>query len=166
MISSALDSLRTLTRTGLLAGVGLLMLSACTPNVQVNGNLPEPEEVAEIRRGVHGPEQVVGLLGSPSAVSTFDNRLWYYIGQRSTQFAFLNPEVLERRILVVSFDDNGVVNDTRTYTLEDGRAVEPVGRFTPTEGRELTLLQQLFGNVGRFPTETFQSQERQKSTPR
>ncbi len=122
--------------------------------------MPEPEAIAEIRTGTYGRDDVAQLLGSPSAVSTFEDARWYYIGQKTRQLAFLKPDILERRVLVVSFDGNGRVNDTRTFTLEDGRVIDPVSRETPTEGREQTLLQQLFGNIGRFPAETLQNQRR------
>ena len=61
-------------------------------------------------------------------------------------------------MLVVAFDGNGRVSGTRTYTLADARDVDPVDRVTPTEGRELTLLQQLLGNIGRFPVESLKDQ--------
>ena len=56
-------------------------------------------------------------------------------------------------MLVVSFDEAGFVEDTRTYALEDGQIIDPVDRVTPTEGREISILQQLIGNLGRFPTQ-------------
>ena len=58
----------------------------------------------------------------------------------------------ERSIVVVSFDTTGYVEETAVYHLEDGRQIDPVDRITPTEGRELTVLQQLLGNFGRLPT--------------
>ncbi len=141
----------------LVAAFGAL-LAACSGSIRVHGNMPEPEAIAEIRTGVYGRQDVAQLLGSPSAVSTFEDARWYYIGQKISQLAFLKPDILERRVLVVSFDGNGRVDSTRTYTLEDGRVIDPVSRATPTEGRELTLLQQLFGNIGRFPAEAFENQ--------
>jgi hypothetical protein len=39
------------------------------------------------------------------------------------------------------------------YGVEDGRIVEPVERTTPTYGQELTVMQQLLGNFGRFNTD-------------
>jgi len=42
------------------------------------------------------------------------------------------------------------VEDVFTYTENDRREVELVSRVTPTAGNELSLIQQLFGNVGRF----------------
>lgn len=137
-------------RLGLLTGAVVLLLAACSTNVNVRGNFPDPDVVAEIRPGVHGREDVTGLLGSPSAVSAFRDDVWYYIGQRTSQFAFLKPDVLERRVLVVSFDFAGRVAETRSLTLADARAIDPVTRKTPTEGQDLTILQQLLGNVGRF----------------
>ncbi|TQV80475.1 outer membrane protein assembly factor BamE [Denitrobaculum tricleocarpae] len=128
--------------------VGLLLLSGCSNNIQVRGNLPDPEIVGEIETGVHSRRQVAERLGSPSAISTFEDRKWYYVGQKTTQFAFFEPEVLERNVLVVTFDGTGKVDETKAYTLADGQVVDVVSRTTPTEGRELTLLQQIFGNLG------------------
>lgn len=137
-----------------LAASAALALSACSPGVKVRGNLPDAETVASIQPGVHGRKDVVDLLGSPSTVSTFKDKEWYYIGSKTQQFAFLDPEILERSILVVSFADGGLVQDTRLYTVEDGRVIDPVDRVTPTEGKDLTVLQQLFGNLGRFSAQS------------
>ncbi len=135
------------------AGTLAFGLAACTKAVRVQGNMPDPEVIAEIQPGIDDRNVVVDKLGSPSTISTFIDNKWYYIGQKTEQFAFLDPDILERSVLVVSFDQNGVVDDTLLYTLEDGQIVDPVDRITPTEGKELNVLQQLFGNIGRFPTE-------------
>ena len=127
-----------------------LALTACSNAVQVRGNMPDMEEVSEIEPGVHSRQDIVDMLGSPSTVSTFQDRKWYYIGQKTTEFAFMKPEVVDRSVLVVTFDESGYVDQTAHYTLDDSNEIEPVARTTPTEGRDLTLLQQLFGNLGRF----------------
>ena len=135
----------------LLAAGLAVALAACGGEVAVRGNMPDPEVIAEIQPGGDRREDVVDKLGSPSTVSTFLDRKWYYIGQKVEQFAFMAPSVVERSVLVVSFDETGTVDDTLMYTLEDGQIIDPISRKTPTEGRELTVLQQLFGNLGRFP---------------
>jgi outer membrane protein assembly factor BamE (lipoprotein component of BamABCDE complex) len=53
-------------------------------------------------------------------------------------------------VVVVGFDDTGLVRDVRRYTLEDGKLIDPVTRKTPAPGKELSFLEQLVGNVGRF----------------
>ncbi|MFQ5774349.1 MAG: outer membrane protein assembly factor BamE [Kiloniellaceae bacterium] len=137
-------------RSVLLGAILALGLGACEQSIQVRGNLPDPADLSKISPGVHSRVDVAKLLGSPSTVSTFQDSKWYYIGQKTTEFAFFRPEVLERKVVVVSFDEGGKVADTKTYTLADGQTIDPVDRVTPTEGREVTLLQQIFGNLGRF----------------
>ena len=88
--------------------------------------------------------------------SNFEDSSWYYIGQKTEQVAFLEPEILERRVLVVDFSDDGTVADTKLFSLEDGQVINMVSRTTPTEGRDLSVLQQIFGNLGRFPTSQFE----------
>jgi outer membrane protein assembly factor BamE (lipoprotein component of BamABCDE complex) len=138
----------------LLATLVPMALAACGQSVNVRGNLPEPEIVSKINPGVHSREDVASLLGSPSTISTFEDNKWYYIGQKTTQFAFFAPEVLERKIIEISFDPAGMVAASKTYTLEDGQDIDPVDRITPTEGREITILQQLLGNIGKFTTKS------------
>lgn len=130
-----------------------LALASCGGTVQVRGNLPDAEMLGEIETGVHSRQDVAQMIGTPSTLSTFQDRKWYYIGQKTSQFAFMKPEVVERSVLVVTFDQGGRVDETTLYTLEDGQIIDPVSRVTPTEGRELSVLQQLFGNIGRFPDE-------------
>ena len=139
---------RVLLAAALSAG-----LAACGGEVVTRGNMPDAELIAEIEPGLDTREDVVDKLGSPSAISTFQDRKWYYVGQRTKNLAFFKPEVVERSVFVVAFDGTGLVDDTLLYTLEDGKIVNPVTRTTPTEGKELTILQQFFGNFGRFPTD-------------
>ncbi len=145
-------SMRALGSAILLAAGASLLLSACETPIRVRGQMPDPEIVEAISPGVQNRQDVVELLGSPSTISTFEDRKWYYIGQKSTQFAYHRPKILERSILVVTFDGTGYVDGKAVYSLEDGRDIDPVARITPTEGRELTVLQQLLGNVGRLPS--------------
>ena len=50
----------------------------------------------------------------------------------------------------VKFDDSNVVEKVQLLGMDDAYEIEPVARTTPTYGQKLTILQQLFGNIGRF----------------
>ncbi len=132
--------------TALLLG---LSVTACSPVVATRGNLADPERVAEIKQGSSRMEDVAAILGSPTAVGTFDQTVWYYIGQRTEKTAFFDPEVVERRVVVVRFDPAGTVAELKVLTEADGQEIEIVDRATPTAGREMTVLEQLLGNIGR-----------------
>ena len=139
-------------RGTLVLGVMAVAMAACSPTIDTRGNLPDPETVLEVQPGVSDRNQVAAILGTPSTVATFEDDTWYYVSRRTEQIAFLKPEVVDQQVLVVKFDGKGLVSDMKVYGLEDGQVIEPVDRVTPTAGRELTILQQIFGNIGRFNT--------------
>lgn len=131
-------------------GITAALLSACSPNLNSHGNIPDVELVKSIRIGISNRDQVSAMLGTPSAVATFDKEAWYYVGSRTSQIAFWEPDLLERKVLVVRFDKKGVVQQVERLDKQDGRDVQVVDRKTPTRGKELTVLEQLLGNVGKF----------------
>ena len=133
-----------------LSGLGLAVLGACAPIIQQEGNVPDPDQVVQINPGVDDKNRVTQLLGSPSTVSAFQDRTWYYISRRTAQTAFLDPKVVEQEVLAISFNDNNIVDDMRIYGLENGRMIDMNTKVTPTFGNDLTLVQQLLGNLGRF----------------
>ena len=133
-----------------VAGLTAAYLAACSPQIANRGNLPEPEDLAQIKVGQSTKGDVTDLLGTPSSVATFDPNVWLYISRQVETLAFFKPEVTKQEVVVISFDTANRVDLVKEYHLEDGKRVEPSDRVTPTAGRELTILQQLFGNLGRF----------------
>ena len=69
---------------------------------------------------------------------------------RRSSSRFFNPDVLDQQVYIVRFDGNGVVASVDRKDLQDGRDIEPVPGATPAPGRELTFLEQVLGNMGRF----------------
>ena len=134
----------------IVCAVMLVAASACAPNVATRGNLPDPDKLAEIVPGEATRDDVATLLGSPSSAATFGEEIWYYIAARIETVAFNEPEVIDQQIVAIRFSEDGLVTAIDTYGMADARAVEIVDRVTPTSGKEITILQQLLGNVGRF----------------
>ena len=130
--------------------LAILALSACSPTTATRGNLPDPELVAAIEPGTTSLTEVRASLGTPSTTATFGTPVWYYMSERTETLAFFRPEVIERQIIAIVYDDAERVKDVVTYTEADGEPIELVSRVTPTAGNEFTFLQQLFGNLGRF----------------
>ncbi len=126
------------------------LLFACTPKIDVRGNLPDPERLSEIVPGEVTRLEVQEILGTPSSVAVFDQETWLYVSQRTETLAFFEPEVKERSVVIVKFDEEGLVSKIETLTAEDGKKIQPVDRTTPTAGNEFGLIEQLFGNIGRF----------------
>ena len=135
----------------LVAVSGAAALVSCAPAVDQRGNLPDPDKLAGIHAGSTTKDEVAKILGTPSSVSVFNNdKSWYYISRRTSQTAFFEPNVLDQQVYIVNFDDRGVVKAVDHRNLNDARDIEPAPGATPAPGRELTFLEQIVGNVGRF----------------
>lgn len=127
----------------------VLAAAACSPVRNQRGYLPDPDKVAAIQAGVDDKMSVMERLGSPTNVGTFQSDTWYYISSKEEQTAFYWPETTERKVLAITFDPSGKVATVENYDLSNGKQVALVDRETPTHGREMTVLQQLFSNIGR-----------------
>lgn len=127
-----------------------LSAGACTPSVDLRGNLPTPENLAQIKPGKTTRDEVQQLLGTPSSTATFGGESWQYISARTETTAFFKPELKDRKAVSITFDRSGVVKEVVERGMEDGVAVKAVERETPTAGKELSILEQLVGNIGKF----------------
>jgi outer membrane protein assembly factor BamE (lipoprotein component of BamABCDE complex) len=134
--------------TALLAG------TACAPDTAIRGNLPRPEKLAMVKPGLTTRNDVREILGPPSNVGTFNDKVWYYISQKTEDTPMNVPQVLERTVVAVHFNDTGIVEDVRTLGKDAGRDVSPVARTTPSAGHEPSLLRDLFGNIGKVGADT------------
>ncbi len=126
--------------------------SACAPTQTYSGFLPDRnnQEIPDPQVGVDTRDSVVARFGSPSTTAVYDQSAWYYLSSVQESVAFYSPRITERRVMVVRFDGD-IVSGVEKYGLERGRIVNYSGEITPTRGRELGVLEQLLGNVGRAP---------------
>ena len=127
------------------------LLMGCTPVVSQRGYLQDLDVEAGIDPDTDTKTTIQQRLGYPSTVATFGGDAWYYISSVEKQIAFFTPTIQSRAILAVYFDKDGKVTDLKHYTLEDGHVVDFETRETPTRGKELTFLQQLFNATPGVP---------------
>ncbi|WP_332640340.1 outer membrane protein assembly factor BamE [Brevundimonas sp.] len=126
------------------------LTAACAPVIGQNGFQAIDAKPADIVAGTDTKQTVLTKLGTPSTTSTFErDNVWYYISQVTEKYTYNRPQVTQRSVTEITFNDAGQVSAVNNLGLEDGRVVAMNGRETPTRGRQLTILEQLLGNVGR-----------------
>ena len=140
-------------RASALALAGTLLASslvgACSPTTSYEGFQAVEANPKDVKVGVDDKTTVMDRLGSPSTVAAFDPNTWYYITQISDQVAFHMPTVRRRDVTAIAFNKtDDKVADVRSYTLKDGKVIPFNKRSTPTRGREMSVLEQLLGNIG------------------
>ena len=142
------------------SAIGAMLLATvamgCTPIVTTHGYAPTPDQVATIKPGLDTAETVTRKIGRPLTGGVVRDDTWYYVGSRFETIAYNAPVIAERRVVAVRYDSEGLVLGVDQYGLEEGRVINLVTRTTPTFGRELTVVQQLFGNLGNVGANTVQ----------
>jgi outer membrane protein assembly factor BamE (lipoprotein component of BamABCDE complex) len=133
--------------------VGCLLLGGCSffeAQSQLRGNRVDADQLKELVPGTSTRTDVTALIGSPTARATFDDNTWIYISEVTRPRIARVPGVLSQDIVVLSFNEQGVLQDVKRLNQEDALPVTMVARTTPSPGTEASFLQQLFGNIGRF----------------
>lgn len=133
-----------------LAGsIVLLGLSACDPKIDERGKYDLAEAASSIKAGETTRQEIIELLGTPSAAGQFADKAWYYISQRKESHAFFEPDVVDSEVLRVAFNGD-VVSEVKHYNQQDMRNIAYSDNATPTEGQKYGFFEQLIGNIGKF----------------
>ena len=132
---------------GLLA---LVLLAACSPIVRNHGYIPTEEDLSLLTVGVDTRESVAATVGVPSAGGVVSDGGYYYVRSRWETRGPFAPKEVERQVLAISFDRDGVLENIERFSLENGRVVALSRRVTDSNIRNVSFLRQLFGNLGRL----------------
>ena len=138
--------LRLNRNAALLAALALV--SGCSSITQHRGYVVEPTLIQSVHAGIDNRQSVEQLLGEPSFKSQFGPPTWYYVGNYTKQKPFTTPKIDKETVLAVTFDPAGNVASTEESGVERVVRINPDSDKTPTLGRERSLLQDLFGNIG------------------
>jgi outer membrane protein assembly factor BamE (lipoprotein component of BamABCDE complex) len=127
-----------------------LASAACAPTTQVHGFVPSQADVSRITPGVDTAGTVEQILGRPSSSGLLRDGAWFYVQSTVQSFTYNAPRVVDRTVLAVTFDEQGIVTGIDRYGIEDGRVINLTARTTDTAGRQMGILEQLFGNLLRI----------------
>lgn len=141
--------LRMLARAAVI-GVLLAGLAACTELVRKHGYVPSDADLAEIVVGVDTRDSVAESIGTPSSAGLLNDSGYYYVQSLVRTIGPRRPQVIERQVVAISFDEAGVVQNIERFGLEDGRVVVLSRRVTEGSVNSRTFIRQLLGNLGNF----------------
>lgn len=141
MVSGRKAALVAVVAAGLAAG-------GCAKTRDIQGYLVDETLVSAIQPGVDNKDSVLSTLGRPTFTGTFDQNDWYYVSRQTRNYAFNSPRPSAQTILHVRFDGSGNVASVERKGLEQVVSIDPMNDKTPTLGREKSLWDELFGNIG------------------
>lgn len=139
---------RGLVRGTILAG--FMVLAGCTSQYRNHGYAPSDADLQNILVGVDTRATVEDLVGRPSTSGVLTEGAYYYLSSRVRHFAYTTPKEVDRQVVAISFDGDGVVANIERFGLQDGRVVPLSRRVTESSVQNTAFLRQLIGNIGRF----------------
>ncbi len=129
---------------------------ACSPVTNHYGYTPPQKDLESLEIGVADKLAVLEVIGQPAVTNTRYGDSWFYLSNSISQSGFWEPQEVDRQVVVVSFDNAGLMSNVEVFALEDGRAVALSRRVTETNLGQLNVIQQFLRGLGRIdPTGAF-----------
>ncbi len=133
---------------GLCAGLSGCGLFSDAPHYR--GVAVTQHDLAELTPGIATQADAQALLGPPTFQEQFDANNWVYVAQ-VTKMRIANTEgVREQQVIVLNFDDHGVLHSVTKKGMDDSVRVAMDGAQTPVPGGHASFIQQLIGGVGSY----------------
>ena len=132
----------------------VIFLSSCDSIQHTRGNIPLPSTIESLEIGKTTTQDVLKNFGSPSVEGTFDNKVWYYIGWKKERYAFFEPEIIDHQVHILIFDNKDILQNHTLLTADDLKNIALNPDKTPTTGIQVSVIEQLLGNLGRFRNES------------
>ena len=131
--------------------LGILCLTACGLEKYKSSDLPASARLESVKVG-DSKEKVLRVLGTPNYESNAAEGVGdvlFYAEAKKESCIFFDPKVVERDVYVYTFQ-KGKVSDIQHLTLDDAKNVAYESDITKVGGKELSVLQQLADNFGRY----------------
>lgn len=125
-------------------------LVACVPTFRNHGYAPTDTELLEVIVGVDSRASVEEVIGLPSTQGVLNESGFYYLSSRRRHFGARAPQEIDRQLVAISFDPDGIVTNIERFGMQDGRVVPLSRRVTDSAVQNTTFLRQLLGNIGNF----------------
>ncbi|MEO0634469.1 MAG: outer membrane protein assembly factor BamE [Pseudomonadota bacterium] len=125
-----------------------LGLAGCSATFRNHGYIPPEEDLQELVVGIDTRASVEDVVGPPTAGGVLEGGNYYYVRSTVKTLGPRRPEVVDRQVLAISFDGDGVLDNIESFGLEDGRVVALSRRVTDSDITNVSFVRQLLGNIG------------------
>lgn len=124
------------------------LLGGCTSIRDHRGYLVDQTLIDSVQPGIDNRASVEKTLGRPTFESQFGQKDWYYVAQTVKTPPLRRPRTETQTVLRVRFDAASNVVGVDKRGMEKVARIDADGHETPTLGRDRSLIEDLFGNIG------------------
>jgi outer membrane protein assembly factor BamE (lipoprotein component of BamABCDE complex) len=137
--------------------LSLLCALLALPGCAIFGDAPHYRGIAvsqhdlnELTPGISSEEDAQALLGPPTVHEQFNDNNWIYVSQITKMRIGETEGVKQQHVVVLSFDNNGILQKITQKGLDDSVKVAMDPQTTPVPGGKAGFFQQLIGGVGSY----------------
>ena len=130
----------------------LITVTNCTPRKVVKHHgipfLEKKQNMLIINQ--NNKNDILKILGNPSSTSLFNDNIWIYIERKQTQSELKNlgkMEIYKNNVLVVEFDNLGLLKDKKLYDKDDMENIKIAKEITGTINKNKSFLYDFFSSM-------------------
>ena len=133
----------------IMMGVVILIITGCTTQFRNQGYIPTEEEISALVVGVDTRDSVLEALGTPTTSGVLQEDQAYYVRSRFERIGARAPTEVERQVLALAFDQDGVLTALGQYSLTDGQVVVLNTDVTESGIESLGIFRRIVASIGR-----------------
>ena len=118
---------------------------SCTTNIQNYGYVPSKSELETLVIGKDTEQSVSKKIGLPATAGLEGS--YYYVRSTFNAPGFKSAQLVDRTVVVLSFDKRKKLKNIETFNLDNGSFVRLDYRVTETGLNNKNILRQLLGSI-------------------
>ena len=121
------------------------VLLSCTTNIKNHGYIPSKSDLENLVIGKDTKQSVSKKIGLPTTAGL--EGAYYYVRSTFNAPGFKSAQLVDRKVIVLSFDQHSKLKNIETFDVNNGNFVRLDYRVTETGLDSKNILQQLIGSI-------------------
>ena len=121
------------------------ILLSCTANIKNHGYIPSKSDLETLVIGKDTKQSIAKKIGLPATAGL--EGAYYYVRSTFNAPGFKSAQLVDRKVVVLSFDQRSKLKNIETFSVDKGNFVRLDYRITETGLDNKNILQQIIGSI-------------------
>ena len=121
------------------------VLFSCTTNIKNHGYIPSKLDLETLVIGKDTKQSIANKIGLPTTAGL--EGAYYYVRSTFNAPGFKSAQLVNRKVVVLSFDQRNKLKNIETFNVDNGNFVRLDYRVTETGLDNKNILQQIIGSI-------------------
>ena len=121
------------------------VLLSCTTNIKNHGYIPSKSDLETLVIGKDTKQSIAKKIGLPATAGLEGS--YYYVRSTFNAPGFKSAQLVDRTVVVLSFDQRSKLKNIETFNVDNGNFVRLDYRVTETGLDNKNILQQIIGSI-------------------